>query len=58
MSPRAMGVCRALPLFGDAKQDMGDGKSGSVETGLTGPAAIRPCDDFTNGTPTDNTLLK
>ena len=35
MSPRcvrAMGVCRALALFGE-------GKSGPVETGLTGPVA-------------------
>ena len=42
MSPRcvrAMGVCRALALFGDAKQAMGEGKSGPVETGLTGPVA-------------------
>ena len=36
---RAMGVCRALTLFGDAKQAMGEGKSGPVETGLTGPVA-------------------
>ena len=38
MSPccvRAMGVCRALALFGDTKQAMGEGKSGPVETGLT-----------------------
>ena len=34
-----MGVCRALALFGNAKQGMGEGKSGPVETGLTGPAA-------------------
>ena len=42
MSPRcvrAMGVCRALALFGDAKQAMGEGKGGPVETGLTGPVA-------------------
>ena len=43
MSPRcvrAMGVCRALAYFtGDAKQAMGEGKSGPVETGLTGPVA-------------------
>ena len=42
MSPRSvrtMGVCRALALFGDAKQAMGEGKSGPVETGLTGPVA-------------------
>ena len=31
--------CRALALFGDAKQAMGEGKSGPVETGLTGPVA-------------------
>ena len=36
---RAMGVCRALAQFGDAKQAMGEGKSGPVETGLTGPVA-------------------
>ena len=39
MSPRCvrvMGVCRALALFGDAKHDMGEGKSGPVETRLTG----------------------
>ena len=42
MSPRcvrAMGVCLALALFDDAKQAMGEGKSGPVETGLTGPVA-------------------
>ena len=42
MSPqcvRAMGVRRALALFGDAKQATGEGKSGPVETGLTGPVA-------------------
>ena len=36
MSPccvRAIGICRALALFGDAKQAMGEGKSGPVETG-------------------------
>ena len=31
-----MGVCRALALFGEA---MGEGKSGPVEIGLTGPVA-------------------
>ena len=43
MSPRcvrAMGICRALALFGDAKQAMGEGKSGPVETGLTGLVAM------------------
>ena len=42
MSPRcvgAMGVCQALALFGDAKQAMGEGISGPVETRLTGPVA-------------------
>ena len=34
-----MGICQALALFGDAKQAMGQGKSGPVETRLTGPAA-------------------
>ena len=37
---RAMGVCQALALFCDAKQAMGEGKSGPVETGLTGPEAM------------------
>ena len=37
---RAMGICRALALFGDAKQAMGEGKSGPVETGLNGPVAM------------------
>ena len=39
MSPRcvrAMGICQALALLGDAKQAIGEGKSGPVETGLTG----------------------
>ena len=27
-------------LIGDTKQAMGEGKSGPVETGLTGPAAM------------------
>ena len=35
----AVCVRRALALFGDAKQAMGEGKSGPVETGLTGPVA-------------------
>ena len=42
MSPccvRAMGICRAFTVFGDVKQVMGEGKSGPVETGLTGPVA-------------------
>ena len=29
----------SIGLFGDAKQAMGEGKSGPVETGLTGPVA-------------------
>ena len=44
MSPRcvrAMGVRRALLLlFGNAKQAMGEGNSGPVGTGQTGPAAM------------------
>ena len=36
----AMGTHRALALFGDAKQAMGEGKSGLVETRLTGPVAM------------------
>ena len=46
MSPRcvcSIGVRRALALFGDAKQAMGEGKSGPVETGLTGPVATALC---------------
>ena len=39
----SIGVRRALALFGDAKQAMGEGKSGPVKTGLTGPVAIQPC---------------
>ena len=38
-----MGVCQALALFGDAKQAMGEGKRGQVETGLTGPVATALC---------------
>ena len=34
-----VGVRRAMALIGDAKQATGEGKSGPVETGLTGPAA-------------------
>ena len=34
-----MGVCRAMALIGDAKQATGEGKSGPVETRLTGPVA-------------------
>ena len=34
-----MGVHRAIALLGDAKQAMSEGKSGPVETGLTGPVA-------------------
>ena len=40
---RAMGVRRALALFGNAKQAMGEGKSGPVETGLTGPVPGGGC---------------
>ena len=42
MSPhcvRSIGVRRALALFADAKQAVGEGKSGLVETGLTRPLA-------------------
>ena len=40
-----MGVCRALALFGDAKQAMGEGKSGPVAnrtnwTGGYGPVEL------------------
>ena len=31
-----MSICRAKALIGDAKHAMGEGKSGPVETGLTG----------------------
>ena len=34
-----VGVRRAMALIGGAKQAMGEGKNGPVETGLTGPAA-------------------
>ena len=34
-----VGVRRALPVIGDAKQATSEGESGPVETGLTGPAA-------------------
>ena len=42
---RAMGDRRALALFGDAMEAMGEGKSGSVETGLTRQVAtaLRLC---------------
>ena len=36
----AMGVCQALALFGTAKQAMGAGKSGPVETGLNRPVPM------------------
>ena len=36
---RAIGFCQALALFGNAMQAMGEGKSGPVEIGLTGPVA-------------------
>ena len=32
----------ALALFGDSKQAMSEGKSGPVETRLTGPVATAP----------------
>ena len=35
-----MGIRQALALFCDAKQALGEGKSGPVETGLTGPEAM------------------
>ena len=34
-----MGVHQAMALIGYAKQATSEGKSGQVETGLTGPAA-------------------
>ena len=34
-----VGVRRAMALIGNAKQATSEGKSGPVETGLTGPAA-------------------
>jgi len=34
-----MGIHRVMALIGDANRAMGEGKSGPVETGLTGPAA-------------------
>ena len=49
MSPRcvhAMGTHRALALFGDAKQAMGEGKSGLVETRLTGLVAMALWSNF------------
>ena len=44
-----MGVRRALALFGDAKQAMGEGKSGPVETGLTGLVATGLLSDRLTG---------
>ena len=38
-SGRCMGVHRAMGLIGKARQAMSGGKSGPVETRLTGPAA-------------------
>ena len=35
---RRVGVRRAMPLIGDARQATSEGKSSQVETGLTGPA--------------------
>ena len=34
-----MGVCQAMTLIGDPRQATSEGKSGLVETGVTGPAA-------------------
>ena len=34
-----MGVRQAMALIGNARQATSEGKSGPVETGLTGPAA-------------------
>ena len=34
-----MGVRQAMALIGNARQAMSEGKSGPVETGLTGPVA-------------------
>ena len=36
---RCVGICRVMELIGDANRAMGEGKSGPVETGLTGLAA-------------------
>ena len=36
---RCMGICRAMALIGNTRQAMSEGKSGPVETGLTGPVA-------------------
>ena len=38
---RCVGVRRAIALIGNARQATSRGKSGPVETGLTGPAAMR-----------------
>ena len=46
---RCMGVRQAMALIGNARQATSEGKSGPVETGLTGPATtalfwyINPC---------------
>ena len=38
-SGRCVGVRQAIALIGNARQATSEGKSGPVETGLTGPAA-------------------
>ena len=38
-SGRCVGVRQAMALIGNARQATSEGKSGPVETGLTGPAA-------------------
>ena len=38
-SGHCVGVRQAMALIGNARQAMSEGKSGPVETGLTGPAA-------------------
>ena len=38
-----MGVRRAMALIGDARQASSEGKSGLVDTGLTGTAATALC---------------
>ena len=41
-SGHCVGVRQAMALVGDAMQATSEGKSGLVETGLTGPAATAP----------------
>ena len=39
----SVGLRRPMALIGDARQPTGKGKSGPVETGLTGRAAMQTC---------------